>query len=68
LAKDTTYSPSSDAETAIRQEDQSTTATADSEVDDKAVKVLPGTGGPDDVGDIEVDPKDLNMPGTPRKG
>ncbi|WP_106209648.1 hypothetical protein [Glaciihabitans tibetensis] len=27
------------------------------------VKVLPGTGGPDDVGDVEVDPDELNMSG-----
>jgi hypothetical protein len=27
------------------------------------VNVLPGTGGPDDVGDVEVDPDDLNMSG-----
>jgi len=27
------------------------------------VKVLPGTGGPDDVGDIEVEPEDYNRNG-----
>jgi hypothetical protein len=24
---------------------------------------LPGTGGPDDAGDVEVDPDELNLPG-----
>jgi hypothetical protein len=32
-------------------------------VDPDDVKVLPGTGGPDDVGDVEVDPDELNMSG-----
>jgi hypothetical protein len=32
-------------------------------VDPDDVKVLPGTGGPDDVGDIEVDPDELNLSG-----
>jgi hypothetical protein len=27
------------------------------------VRVLPGTGGPDDVGDVDVDPGELNMSG-----
>jgi hypothetical protein len=27
------------------------------------VRVLPGTGGPDDVGDVDVDPSELNMSG-----
>ena len=32
-------------------------------VDPGDIKVLPGTGGPDDVGDVEVDPDELNMSG-----
>jgi hypothetical protein len=35
----------------------------DSAVDADAVKVLPGTGGPDDVGDIEVAPEDYDRTG-----
>lgn len=31
--------------------------------DPRDVNVLPGTGGPDDVGDVEVDPDELNMSG-----
>lgn len=33
-------------------------------IDEDAVEVLPGTGGPDDVGDVDVDPDDINLPGT----
>lgn len=41
------------------------TATDDDAINDDDVKVLPGTGGPDDVGDIEVDPAELHMDGRP---
>lgn len=62
LEKDTSYSPGSDTDTERLQGDQSTSpALADADVDESAVKTLPGTGGPDDEGDIEVDPKDLNL-------
>jgi hypothetical protein len=41
---------------------QSTTEEpASAEAED--VRVLPGTGGPDDVGDVDVDPSELNMSG-----
>jgi hypothetical protein len=41
---------------------QSTTGeSASADADD--VRVLPGTGGPDDVGDVDVDPSELNMSG-----
>lgn len=36
----------------------------DPEIDEDAVDVLPGTGGPDDVGDVDVDPDDINLPGS----
>jgi len=39
------------------------TATDDTDVDSDDVQVLPGTGGPDDVGDIDVDPGELNLSG-----
>lgn len=35
----------------------------DSDIDVDAVNVLPGTGGPDDVGDMEVEPDDYNRSG-----
>lgn len=45
----------------------------DGDTDLDAVQALPGEGGPDDGGDIEVDPKDLNLsgdsvPGHPKPG
>jgi hypothetical protein len=45
----------------------------DDDIDEDAVQTLPGTGGPDDVGTVEVDPDDLNMsgdsiPGHPKPG
>jgi hypothetical protein len=49
--KDMSYSPASERETAEKQ--------ADSEGSDE---VLPGTGGPDDSGDVDVPPEDLRMP------
>jgi hypothetical protein len=54
LEKDMSYSPGSERETEEKQ--------SDAEIDDEAVRVRPGTGGPDDVGDIEVDQADLNLP------
>lgn len=62
IERDTVYSPSSDAETRERQEDpRESAATNDPDIDDESVKVLPGTGGPDDTGDVEVDPEDINF-------
>lgn len=49
IEKDMTYTPGSEAETEALQD----AATPE------GVKVLPGTGGPDDGGDIEVDPDEL---------
>ena len=37
----------------------------DPEIDAGAVNVLPGTGGPDDVGDVELDPAEYNRDGHP---
>jgi hypothetical protein len=45
-----------------RQEDPSASAaTADPDINDDDVKVLPGTGGPDDTGDVDVDPDDIDF-------
>ena len=35
----------------------------DPDVDASAIRVLPGTGGPDDVGDVDLDPDDYNRNG-----
>lgn len=58
--KDTSYSPASEAETQAKQS-ESVPSTIDSEVADK-VKVAPGTGGPDDPGDVDVDDEDIKLP------
>ena len=60
LDKDTNYSPASDTDTK-RLQNQDSPAFDDEEIDESAVKSLPGTGGPDDEGDIEVDPRELNI-------
>ncbi|PJJ71836.1 hypothetical protein CLV46_1389 [Diaminobutyricimonas aerilata] len=61
IDKDTDYSPGSERETQVRQDEPASAAVAD-EADDPGVQVRPGTGGPDDVGDVRVDEDDLNMP------
>jgi hypothetical protein len=58
LVKDRSYAPSSGRETERLQHDQS----VPDDVDASAVATLPGTGGPDDTGDVEVDPADIHMP------
>ena len=65
LEKDTHYSPRSEKDTEAKQ-DESVSASAavqDDDVDSSQVDVLPGTGGPDDVGDVDVDPSELNLSG-----
>ena len=37
----------------------------DDEIDSSAIRTLPGTGGPDDVGDIDLAPEDYNRSGHP---
>jgi hypothetical protein len=56
VQKDVTYSPSSGRETEEAQGDpRSSTHLDDPEIDSAAVNSLPGEGGPDDAGDIDVD-------------
>ncbi|ROS61307.1 hypothetical protein EDF38_0394 [Frigoribacterium sp. PhB160] len=35
----------------------------DDDIDEDAVTTLPGTGGPDDEGTVEVDPDEIDMTG-----
>lgn len=67
--------PGSERDTEVKQNESvaDSEAVRDSEVDGDQVQVLPGTGGPDDVGDIEVDESELNLsgdsiPGHPKPG
>ncbi|MEH3089787.1 MAG: hypothetical protein PGN24_09405 [Microbacterium arborescens] len=60
VSKDRRYTPGSDTETREKQADGATSPDAD--VDDDLVRARPGTGGPDDVGDVDVEAEDLNLP------
>lgn len=60
---DAATSPGSESETARKQDGPTLPAGVDDDIDADDVRVVPGTGGPDDVGDVDVDPADLNMPG-----
>lgn len=62
VRKDMTYSPASETETQHKQADP-LPDTVDGDIDADAVRAVPGTGGPDDPGDVEVDPDDLHVPG-----
>ena len=61
IEKDTNNSPGSDETTDELQDQNDSPAFDDPEIDQSAVTTLPGTGGPDDEGDIDVDPADLNL-------
>jgi len=51
--KDMSYSPASESETQAKQD--APADPRDPDVDPDAVKVLPGTGGPDDPGDVVLE-------------
>ena len=60
--KDTNESPSSERTTEELQDAAGESpALDDPDIDQSAVKALPGTGGPDDEGDIDVDPADIHL-------
>jgi hypothetical protein len=59
--RDTSYSPSWDRDIEVMQHDQSTQA----DVDPDRINVLPGTGDPDDTGDVEVDESEIDLPRDP---
>ena len=61
IRKDMSYSPASETETEQKQDDP-LPDTIDDDIDPDQINAVPGTGGPDDVGDVEVDPDDLNLP------
>ncbi|WP_238706999.1 hypothetical protein [Microbacterium lushaniae] len=62
VRKDMSYSPASESDTQHKQDDP-LPDTIDDDIDPDDIRAVPGTGGPDDVGDVDVDPEDLNMPG-----
>jgi len=58
--KDVSYSPASDRETAERQKSPSESPATDDV--DAEVKTLPGTGGPDDSGEVSIASGDVDIP------
>ena len=59
--KDVSYSPGSEDETAAKQRDLLPEA-IDEDIDASRVRAVPGTGGPDDAGDVELDPGEVERP------
>ena len=51
VPKDTSYSPASERETRVKQDERPEESAASSDADVSEVRLLPGTGGPDDSGD-----------------
>ncbi len=63
---DDDYSPSSERETEVLQDDQADSPVFDDpDIDRSAIKLLPGTGDYTDDGDVEVDPSEIHMPHLP---
>jgi hypothetical protein len=56
--KDVSYSPGSEEETAAKQRDPLPEG-LDEDIDASRVRAVPGTGGPDDAGDVELDPDEV---------
>ncbi len=63
--KDRSYLWGSERETQIKQDDQSTHAP---DVDTEKVDLLPGTGGPDDNGIVDVEPGEIHIPRSDAPG
>lgn len=59
------YHDGNERDIEVKQHESVTHSSAldDSEVDASKVQVLPGTGGPDDVGYTEAEPDDYNRSG-----
>jgi hypothetical protein len=56
VQKDMSYSPASGRETEQAQDEPcSSEHLDDPDIDQSAVKSVPGAGGPDDAGDIDID-------------
>ena len=56
--KDVSYSPGSETETAAKQADPLPEG-IDDDIDASRIRAVPGTGGPDDAGDIELGPDEV---------
>jgi hypothetical protein len=56
--KDVSYSPGSETETAAKQPDPLPEG-IDDDIDASRIRAVPGTGGPDDAGDVELGPDEV---------
>jgi hypothetical protein len=56
--KDVSYSPGSEDETAAKQRDPLPDG-IDDDIDVERIRAVPGTGGPDDAGDVELGPDEV---------
>ncbi|WP_350348050.1 hypothetical protein ABIQ69_15640 [Agromyces sp. G08B096] len=65
IRKDVSESPGSEAETAAKQTDPIPDAVAE-DIDTDRVRAVPGTGGPDDAGDVDVSADEIHLPGRDR--
>ena len=57
--KDVSESPASETETAAKQADP-LPESVDDDIDESRIRAVPGTGGPDDAGDVEFDPDEVD--------
>lgn len=57
--KDVSESPASETETAAKQADP-LPGGVDDDIDESRIRAVPGTGGPDDAGDVELDPEEVD--------
>lgn len=56
--KDVSYSPGSETETAAKQAEPLPDG-VDEDIDESRIRAVPGTGGPDDAGDVDLDPDEV---------
>ena len=56
--KDVSYSPGSEQETAAKQRDP-LPDDLDDDIDTSRIRAVPGTGGPDDAGDVDFDREEV---------
>lgn len=56
--KDVSYSPASEQETAAKQRDPLPDG-LDDDLDTGRIRAVPGTGGPDDAGDVDFDREEV---------
>lgn len=56
--KDVSYSPGSETETTAKQAEPLPDG-IDEDIDESRIRAVPGTGGPDDAGDVDLGPEEV---------